>query len=47
VTEFFAESVTCRVGVNVPEVLGVPLMLPVVAANATVLGSEPELILQV
>jgi hypothetical protein len=47
VTTLLAESVTRRVGVNVPEVLGIPLMLPVVAANATVLGSEPELMLQV
>jgi hypothetical protein len=47
VRALLAESVTRRVGVNVPEVLGVPLMFPVVAANATALGSEPELMLQV
>ena len=40
------ESVTCTVKLNVPEVVGVPVMAPVEAAKLNPGGNEPALMLQ-
>ena len=40
------ESVTCTVKPNVPAVVGVPEIAPVLAAKLNPVGSEPALMLQ-
>ena len=44
---FFAESVTCTVKLDVPAVVGLPAIAPVLAVSERPAGSDPVAMLQV